>query len=540
MKRIISGLILGAGMVLLVGCAGSSPDNTSDAMNTTHILDNAVVKLKHSLEMLGDTTLSPRTVEHGELQLVESRDWTSGFFPGMLWMMHEYTGDKSWKESAHHYSMNIEQEQYNGGTHDMGFKLYNSFGNGYRLTHDPQYKKIILQGASTLITRFNPVVGSLRSWDHNTDKWDFPVIIDNMMNLELLFWATRETRDSIYYKVALQHAETTMKNHFREDHSSYHVIGYDPLTGEVVKRNTHQGYSHESAWARGQAWGLYGFTMTYRETGDERFLDQAREIARYMLENPNLPSDKIPYWDFDAPGQPDIPRDVSAAAVMASALYELSTYCPDEKDQYRAVADQILKALSSDYTFGGEQSHPFLLEHSTGSFPHDSEVDVPIIYADYYYLEALLRKMKLTGDWEEKKTDVIIKVDDLRYDSENVVPERWDHFVTYMEEQQVPAAIGLICESLEREVPNMMSGSSRSRRPDYLNSGTMATIIQGEPKRVSPTGNSGTVARKSKKNTCCAHRSWHAIIWVLNWSPMGRLITRVTRLQRISSKRSLK
>jgi len=417
MKRFISGLIIGAGMVLAVGCAGSSQDTGSNAGSTTEILDRAALQLEHSLEMLGDTTLSPRTVENGEIKFVKSKDWTSGFFPGMLWMMYEYTGDKTWEEPAHHYSMNIEQEQYNGATHDMGFKLYSSLGNGYRLTHNPRYKEILLQGASTLITRFNPVVGSLRSWDHNTDKWDFPVIIDNMMNLELLFWATRETRDSTYYKVALQHAETTMKNHFREDHSSFHVVGYDPLTGEVVKRNTHQGYSHESAWTRGQAWGLYGFTMTYRETGEERFLDLARDIARYILEHPNLPADKVPYWDFDAPGQPDIPRDVSAAAVMASALYELSTYCQDEKDQYISTADQILKALSSEYTFSGEQPSPFLLEHSTGSFPHDSEVNVPIIYADYYYLEALLRKMKLTGDWEGKKADVIIKVDHPVYES---------------------------------------------------------------------------------------------------------------------------
>ena len=453
MKRIVSALILGAAVVLTGACSGSNPDSGSDAVSTTHILDKATVKLKHSLEQLSDTTLSPRTLENGEIKFVKSKDWTSGFFPGMLWMMYEYTGDKSWVNPAHHYSMNIEQEQYNGVTHDMGFKLYSSLGNGYRLTHNPRYKEILLQGATTLITRFNPVVGSLRSWDHNTNKWDFPVIIDNMMNLELLFWATRETRDSSFYYVALQHAETTMKNHYREDHSSFHVIGYDPITGEVVKRNTHQGYSHESAWTRGQAWGLYGFTMTYRETGEQRFLDQAQDIARYMMEHPNLPADKVPFWDFDAPGQPNIPRDVSAAAIMASGLYELSTYCPDEKDEYLEVADQILKSLSLDYTFSGEQYYPFLLEHSTGSFPHDSEVDVPIIYADYYYLEALLRKMKLTGEWAGKKADVIIKVDDLRYDSENVVPERWGHFVSYMEEQKVPAAIGLICESLEKGGP---------------------------------------------------------------------------------------
>ncbi len=430
---------------LIWSCSPDSPD-TQDASS---VLDAAANDLKQSLELLDYAELNPRNLEKDSIRFVPSRDWTSGFFPGMLWMMYEYSRDTTWLDAAHHYSMNIEQEQYNGGTHDMGFKMYCSFGNGYRLTQDSLYREILLQSARTLSTRFNPVVGCIRSWDHHSEEWDYPVIIDNMMNLELLFWATRETRDSSYYHVAFQHAETTLNNHFREDQSSYHVIGYDPLTGEVVKRNTHQGYSHESAWARGQAWGLYGFTMSYRETGDQRFLEQAKAIARFILEHPNLPEDKIPYWDFDAPGQPDIPRDVSAATVLASGLLELSTYCPDEKDQYLQVADQILSVLATKYSFHGEQDYPFLLDHSTGRLPQNDEIDVPIIYADYYYLEALLRRMKLSGDWQGNKAGIIIKVDDLRYDPEHVVPVRWSLFTSYMEQNQMPAAIGLICESLE-------------------------------------------------------------------------------------------
>ena len=446
MKRKVYGLLFIVGILLIWGCSTGSLEECS----TINILDKAAMKLANSLELMHDTTLNPRSLEKGEIRYVQSQDWTSGFFPGMLWMMYEYSGDEVWMESAHHYSMNIKQEQFNGGTHDMGFKMYCSFGNGYRLTHDPQYRDILLQGASTLITRYNPKVGSIRSWDHNRDKWDYPVIIDNMMNLELLFWATRETRDSTFYNVALRHAETTMKNHFRANQSSFHVIDYDTLTGEVIKRNTHQGYAHESAWARGQAWGLYGFTMTYRETGDVRFLEQAKAIAGFILEHPNLPADKVPYWDFDAPGQPDIPRDVSAAAIMSSALYELSTYCPEEKEQYVKVADQILESLSSDYLLNSDEAFPFLLDNSVGGLPNDSEIDVPIIYADYYYLEALLRKMKLAGSWDGKKASIILKVDDLRNDPNLVVPDRWERFAAYMEAQQVPAAIGLICESLEK------------------------------------------------------------------------------------------
>ncbi len=375
--------------------AGSCATSTTDEWNASDKLKEASIKLGKSLEMLNDTTLNPRNLENDVVGFVRSRDWTSGFFPGMLWMMYEYTGDESWIEPAHHYSMNIEKEQFNGGTHDMGFKMYCSFGNGYRLTYNPHYKDILIQSASTLMTRFNPVVGSIRSWDHNSDKWDYPVIIDNMMNLELLFWATKETGDSSFYNVALRHAETTLKNHYRDDHSSFHVISYDTLTGEVVKRNTHQGFSDESAWSRGQAWGLYGFTMTYRETGEERFLDQAKAIADFLLEHPNLPADKVPYWDFDASGQPDIARDVSAAAIMASALYELSASCPDEKAHYVEAADQILQALSSTYNLKDEEPYPFLLDHSVGNFNKDSEMDVPIIYADYYYLEALMRRLNL-------------------------------------------------------------------------------------------------------------------------------------------------
>jgi uncharacterized protein YyaL (SSP411 family) len=276
----------------------------------------------------------------------------------------------------------------------MGFKLGCSFGQGYRLTGDTAYERVLLQGAKTLITRYNPVVGSLRSWDHNSDKWDYPVIIDNMMNLELLFWATRATGDSTYYRVAVSHAETTMKNHFRDDYSTFHVISYDTLTGQVAKRETHQGYAHGSAWARGQAWGLYGFTMAYRETGDQRYLDQAVHIAEYLLDHPRLPEDGIPYWDFDVPGGSVVQRDVSAAAIMASALTELAVYHPGEKEKYLATADGILATLHDNYRLEGVEGVPFLLDQSVGNFNREEEIGVPIIYADYYYMEALLRRWR--------------------------------------------------------------------------------------------------------------------------------------------------
>lgn len=340
--------------------------------------------------------VAPRSIEEdGSLILVPSRDWTSGFFAGELWYMYEYTGDKKWETAARKYTAPIEQEKTNGVTHDMGFKVYCSFGNGYRLTQDSDYKVIILESAYTLITRYRPNVKALRSWDHNKDKWQNPVIIDNMMNLELLFWAFKESKDSAFYNIAVSHAETTLKNHFRPDYSSYHVIDYDTITGEVLKKNTHQGFSHESAWSRGQAWAVYGYTMCYRETGRPEFLEQAKKVTNYIFTHPNLPEDLIPYWDYDAPEIPNEPRDVSAATVTASALYELSLYDKENSEKYLNWANKIIDSLNKNYLAKEGGDYGFLLLHSTGSKPGKFEVDKPLSYADYYFLEALLRKQKL-------------------------------------------------------------------------------------------------------------------------------------------------
>jgi rhamnogalacturonyl hydrolase YesR len=339
--------------------------------------------------------VSPRTLDStGNLKLVNSRDWTSGFFPGVLWQLYEYTGNKEWKQQAESFTANIEREKTNGGTHDMGFKVYCSFGSGYHFTKDPHYKEVIIQSAKTLITRFNPKIGCIRSWDHHKEQWMFPVIIDNMMNLELLFAATKLTGDSSFYRIAVMHANTTMKNHYRTDNSSYHVVDYDTATGNVRVRQTAQGYADESPWARGQSWGLYGYTMCYRFTKDKKYLEQAEKIASFILNHPNLPKDMVPYWDYNAPNIPDEERDASAAAILASGLYELSTYSKNAK-LYKEKANKIVESLTDSYRSAIGESKGFILLHSTGSKPAKSEVDVPLIYGDYYYLEALLRSKKL-------------------------------------------------------------------------------------------------------------------------------------------------
>jgi len=350
-------------------------------------------ELAHGTSTKADP-VSPRTLDHqGNLVLIPAKDWVSGFFPGELWYLYEHTHSSKWLAAAKQYTAKVEPEQFDKGTHDVGFKIYCSVGNGYRLTKNEHYKEVIIQAAKTLCTRFNPVVRAIKSWDHRKE-WKYPVIIDNMMNLELLFVATKLSGDSTFHKVAVSHANTTMKNHFRPDYSSYHVIDYDPQTGAVLHKQTHQGFADSSAWARGQGWGLYGYTMCYRETKDPAYLKQAEAIAKFIFSHPNLPKDKVPYWDFDAPDRPNAPRDASAAALMASALYELSTYSKNGK-QYKKTANQILHSLTKNYQAKPGESKGFLLLHSTGHKPANSEIDVPISYADYYYLEALTRQNRL-------------------------------------------------------------------------------------------------------------------------------------------------
>ncbi|MXV52689.1 glucuronyl hydrolase [Pedobacter sp. HMF7647] len=358
----------------------------------TELMFQEVAKSKTSASKPG--LVSPRSLNsEGELILVSPNDWCSGFFPGELWFLYEYSKDRKWLDQAKKFTTNIEGEKTNGGTHDMGFKIYCSVGNGYRLTRDEHYKEVIIESAKTLSTRFNPAVGCIKSWDRRKE-WQFPVIIDNMMNLELLFAATNLTGDSSFYKIAVTHANTTLKNHFRADNSSYHVIDYDPETGKVLHKQTHQGFSDESSWARGQAWGLYGYTMCYRETGDKKYLEEAEKIAAYILKNPALPADMVPFWDYNVANKPGELRDASAAAITASALFELGTYSKNGKS-YKHAADKILTSLENHYQAAPGGSKGFLLLHSTGHKPAKSEIDVPISYADYYYLEALLRKNRL-------------------------------------------------------------------------------------------------------------------------------------------------
>jgi len=345
--------------------------------------------------LLGEPDKLPRTFENGKLVTSNSGWWCSGFTPGVLWYLYQHTGDGKFLNYARNYTSRVTKEQFNTGTHDLGFMLYCSFGNGFRLTSDEEYRAVMLRGAESLITRFNPLIGCIQSWGSNA-KWQFPVIIDNMMNLEFLMWAYKTTGDAKYRDICISHADRTIQNHFRPDYSSYHVVSYDTITGQPEKKNTGQGFSDASAWARGQAWGLYGFTMLYRETKEPRYLEQAKHIADFIINHPNLPADGIPYWDFNAPDIPDAERDASAGAIICSALIELSGLVKaadkDLANKYLSIAEKQLRSLSSPAYFAEKGTNGnFILKHSVGSLPGNSEVDVPLTYADYYYIEALLR-----------------------------------------------------------------------------------------------------------------------------------------------------
>lgn len=359
-------------------------------------MHDAALQYQGMLKTHPDLTKFPQSYSHDNKIMDRSADWwCSGFFGGSLWYLFDYSKDTKWRNEAYKWSMAVEGEKNNTSTHDLGFMLYCSLGNGYRITHDPKFKSIMLTGAVSLASRYNPDYGVIKSWDE-WKGYTYPVIIDNMMNLEYLLWAAKASGDKKFYDISISHADKTLKNHFRKDFSSYHVVCYEK-GGKVVKQGTHQGYADDSAWSRGQGWALYGYTVMYRETGIKKYLNQAEHIAQFILNHPNLPEDKIPYWDFNDPAIPNTERDASAGAVISSALFELSLYSKKHSKEYRDTATTMLSSLTTP-TYKAEigTNGNFLLKHSVGSKPHQSEIDVPLVYADYYYLEALLRYDKLT------------------------------------------------------------------------------------------------------------------------------------------------
>lgn len=404
-------------LVLLASCTASrqlpSDDFAQDRLAYAEEMLSAQL-LEANKTFAAEKGSFPRTSgKSGGLATTSMYDWTPGFFPGSLWFLYDNSKNENLKAEAIKWTEKLKALEHFTGHHDLGFMMYCSYGNAYRFTGNETYKKILINAAKALSTRFDPVTGSIKSWNtfkswHGNKTYDFPVIIDNMMNLEMLFFASKVSGDTTFRHVALTHALTTMKNHFRPDYSSYHVVCYDSGTGEVAARETAQGYADNSTWSRGQAWAIYGFTLCYRETGDPRFLEMAKGLAGYYIKN--LPGDAVPVWDFNAnekgyepgknsyAGKVSIPyRDASAAAITASALLELSTFTGGSASRnYRETAVKMLESLSSDaYRAQPGTNAGFIIKHCVGSIPHQTEIDAPLVYADYYYIEALHRYRRL-------------------------------------------------------------------------------------------------------------------------------------------------
>lgn len=382
-------------------CALCAVASLSCAQQNESVVDQRLSYAKEQTALLMAEALNegcnPRTLtSKGDMHWIKTQgfDWTEGFFPGTLWYLYDWSGDKNFMNGAI-TTQNYFEDQTSASSHDLGFVFNCSYGAGFRITGDETMLEVLVKAGNSLIDRFTPETGTILSWDATrgwqaTRGWKYPVIIDNMMNLEMLFDLTILTGSPQYREVAIAHANTTMKNHFRDDYSSYHVVDYDPETGAVRNRHTAQGYAHESAWARGQAWGLYGYVVCYRYTKDPAYLEMAENIAKYIMTSDKIPADKVPYWDYDAPEIPNAPRDASAAAVTASALIELSDYVSGKG--YMEYAEDVMDSLSSDaYRAKIGENHNFILMHSVGSIPHNNEIDVPLNYADYYYVEALMR-----------------------------------------------------------------------------------------------------------------------------------------------------
>lgn len=376
-------------------------------------IENAKAQLAYLIEAseADDTLRIPSTFKNGEIDFVPTDDWVSGFFAGTLWYMYELTGEEYYAEQARKHTEILHDIQFLKWHHDVGFMVYDSYGNGLRLKNIEGYDTVLVNTAKSLATRFRPNAGIIQSW--NVDRgwqsergWKCPVIIDNMMNLELFFKVSEMTGDPVYKEIAMSHADKTLENHYRDDFSTYHVVDYDDETGEIRRKCTAQGIADESRWARGQAWSIYGFTVAYRFTGEDRYLQRAKDVADYLLvKEDNMPEDLVPYWDYDVKefgkemGEDYLSkygeiRDVSSAAIVASALYELHWMTKDAF--YKQKADKMIESLSSPaYRAKVGENGGFILMHSVGSIPHGGNIDVPLNYADYYFLEALIRKGRI-------------------------------------------------------------------------------------------------------------------------------------------------
>lgn len=387
MNKYLFTLLIG----LLIASCDSPTSSSPQQPDSQEVIDYTLSQLSKSIEEVSLGSYPIRTKGIGEWELTEPSAWTSGFFPGCLWYAFDLSSDSTFYNNAIKFTEVLEDQQFNTDHHDVGFIIYNSYGHAYNFTGKDSYRQIILQAANSLASRYNKNVGCIQSWNG-----EFQVIIDNMMNLEILFWAAKNGGGSNLYDMAVSHAKKTIEHHLRSDGSSFHVVHFNPNTGKVTRKRTQQGYADSSSWARGQAWGIYGFTMCYRETNDVAFLNAAIKMADYFIAN--LPSDNVPYWDFELPEDSDLMyKDASAATIALSAFLELRNYV--SSDKYNDVVNKIFNSLVNNYLSKGTSSSG-IINHCAynvnSSNPFDW--DASTIWGDYYFLESL-KRMKESSNY---------------------------------------------------------------------------------------------------------------------------------------------
>jgi len=368
-------------IIIIISCNSPSEPETYNLQTAEEL---SIKKLLLSSFEVAENQYPIYTDSKNKWVLTNSKSWTSGFYPGALWYGYKLSGNTQLKSMAEQFTQGLFEEQYTTSHHDVGFMIFNSYGLGYKITGNESYKNVILQAAKSLSTRYNENVGCIQSWNG-----EYQVIIDNMMNLELLFWASKNGGDSTYYNMAVSHANKTIQNHIREDGSSFHVVHYDPETGDVMRKRTAQGYSDNSTWARGQAWGIYGFTMCYRETGNIEYLNTAVKMADYYISH--LPEDSIPYWDFNLPENYERDfKDASAATIALSGLIELNSFVNSSK--YQNTITSTLNSLMEKYLIENS-SESGIINHCAyhANDPNPDFWDSATIWGDYYFLEALQR-----------------------------------------------------------------------------------------------------------------------------------------------------
>jgi hypothetical protein len=406
--RAAAAVVASLALSLAAGCAHPVPSSVA-APRAAEVDSLAAFALRRAGEQLARTANAldpaagyPRlTRPDGSWEQRPANQWTSGFFAGTLWYMYQSDRDPRWRALAERWTVGLEPVKSITTTHDLGFMVFDSFGLGHRLTGDAHYRDVVLDASRSLATRYSPVVGAIKSWDTERSRddrrtWKYPVIVDNQMNLEMLFWASAHGGDPRWAEMAHRHARASARAHVRADGSTAHVALFDPVTGALERTVTWQGHADTSAWARGQAWAIHGLTASYARTRDTALLHAAERAAGFFVAH--MPPDAVPAWDFRLPPGAPAERDASAAAIAASGLYDLARWSdPSRAARWRAAADRLVAALARDY-LAPPTAAGAILAHSVGGRPQNVEVDVGLSYADYFFVEALARRRGLWLD----------------------------------------------------------------------------------------------------------------------------------------------